>query len=357
MDVKTGEFMSYFRLIHLFVLSALAIAGGCGNGDSNPAPRSRDLAISVDAVIVRPQSLQDNIYSTGTLLANEEVELRSETSGRITGVFFEEGKKVKKGDLLLKINDRDLQAQLKRKQLEEDFAADDEYRKRALYDKQAISQQEFDQVHKTLNMIKAERELIESQIAKTEIQAPFDGTIGLRYISEGSYITPGTLAATMQNINPIKVEFSVPEKYASKLTSNSKITIQTGDYQDKYNGVVYAVEAKVDPGTRTLKARATVPNPSAKLIPGLFCKVEIMLEYIPDALMIPAEAVIPELNSEKVFVCRNGQAYSVPVTVGIRTDRNVQITDGLNPNDTLIVTGLLQLTDGKKVQAKISRTE
>jgi len=349
-SIKNHGWLILLMLLHLSFIS-------CDNQGEQQSSRGRNIATQVEAVVIQPMPIDNIIFTTGTLLANEEVELRSETSGRITGVFFEEGKKVKKGDLLLKINDRDLQAQLRRKQLEENFAADDEYRKRALYDKQAISQEEFDQSHKTLNMIKAEREVIESQIAKTEILAPFDGTIGLRYISEGSYITPGTLAATMQNIDPIKAEFSVPEKYASKLSRNSKISIQAGEAQAKYSGFIYAIEAKIDPATRTLKARATVPNPVARLIPGLFCKVEITLEHIPDALMIPAEALIPELNGEKVFVCRNGQAYSVPVTAGIRTERSVQITEGLNPNDTLIITGLLQLTDGKQVQVKSAAAE
>ncbi len=133
--------------------------------------------------------------------------------------------------------------------------------------------------------------------------------------------------------------------------------IQVGESPEQYQGIIYAVEAKVDPGTRTLKARATIPNPDTRLIPGQFCKVEIVLEHIPDAIMIPAEALIPELAGQKVFVCENGLVSSRPVTTGIRTEWEIQITTGLNPNDTLITTGLLQLTDGKQVRITSSATE
>lgn len=342
------------RLYLQFMLITLTLAGiiGCGKNPKPQAGRGSNAPMMVEAIIIQAQPIENKIFTTGTLLANEEVELRPETSGRVTGVFFNEGKKVKKGELLLKINDRELQAQLKRKQLEEAFAADDEHRKQILLEKEGISREEYDQALKALNMIKAEREVIESQIAETEIIAPFDGIIGLRYVSEGSYISPSTLVATMQDIDPIKVEFSVPEKYARQMTQNIKTAIQVGDSPAQYAGAIYAVESKVDPATRTLKARATVPNPQAALMAGLFAKVEIVLEQIPDALMIPAEALIPELTGEKVFICTDGKARSVPVTTGLRTEKSIQITQGLSPDDTLITTGLLQLTDGKPVQLK-----
>jgi membrane fusion protein (multidrug efflux system) len=307
-------------------------------------------ATPVEALVIHPQPLENKIVTTGTLMANEEVELRPEIDGRVTGVFFDEGKPVKKGELLLKINDRELQADLKSKQLEEKLAADDESRKRALVDINGISREEYDKALNNLNMIKAEREVIESKIAETEIFAPFDGVIGLRYVSEGGYVTTNTLVATMQDVDPIKVEFSVPERYAGKLTTGSKVSVQVGDAQDQYIGNIYAVEAKIDPTTRTLKARATIPNPGSKLIPGSFAKVEITLEKIPDALVIPTEAVVPELNGEKVYICENGKVRSQTVTTGIRTDKNIEVTQGLQPNDTLIITGLLQLSDGSTVQ-------
>lgn len=328
---------------------------GCGNGGNQPSPGGRGAeAITVETLILEPRPIERQIITTGSLMANEEVELRPEISGRVTGVFFEEGKRVKKDDLLLKMNDRELQAQLKRKQLEETLASDDERRKRSLLDINGISKEDYEKVLYGLNMIRAEVEVIESQLAETEIYAPFDGVVGLRYVSEGSVISSNTLVATMQDIDPIKVEFSIPEKYAGDLKIGTMIAVETGDSANVFEGNVYAVESKVDPATRTLKARARIPNPDGRLIPGSFGKVVITLQRIPDAMVIPAGALIPELNSQKVFLCENGKAVSIPVETGIRTDQEIQITKGLKAGDTLIVTGLLQIRDGRPVKTNAS---
>jgi len=342
------------RPIPLLALSCL-VAYGCGKGSSSQAgrnPGGGGAAIPVEVVVIQPQLFYNKISTTGTLLANDEVELRPEISGRVTGVFFEEGRRIKKGELLLKINDRELQAQLKRKLLEEKLSSDEELRKRRLLEISGISKEEYDRNLNTLKIIQAEREVIESQLAKTEILAPFDGVVGLRYVSEGSYVTPNMLVATMQNLDPMKAEFSVPEKYASQLKNGTEVLVRTGDSQKEYLGIVYAIESKIDLSTRTIKARARIPNPEEALIPGSFARVEITLEELPEAIVIPSGAVIPRINDEIVYVCRNGKAQSVSVKTGIRTESAIQITGGLIPGDTLIVTGLLQLADGKSVQIK-----
>jgi len=338
--------------ITLFAIIAV-ITGGCGESKSRLSDRrssGRGGKISVDAVVIQPQPLENKIYATGTILANEEVELRPEVSGRVIGVFFEEGGRVKKGQLLVKINDSELKAELKRKELEEKLASDEESRKRSLFDIHGISQEEYDKAVNALRMVQAEKEVVQSQLAETEIMAPFDGIIGLRHVSEGSFVTNNMLVATMQDVDPVKVEFSIPEKYARQIRKSTVVVVSVGDTPGERVGHVYAVESKIDPGTRTIKARATIPNPGEDLIPGSFAKVEIALENLPDAIVIPAEAIIPELNGVKVFTCRDGQARSVSVKTGIRTERSVQITDGLTAGDTLILTGLLQLSDGLAVK-------
>ncbi len=306
----------------------------------------------MEAQIVRPQLLRNMISTTGTLLANEEVELRSEISGRVTGVFFEEGKRVKRGEVLLKINDSELQAQLKRKEVEEKQASDQEDRQKKLREINVVSQEDYDRELNALHMIQADKEALQAQLAKTEVKAPFDGIIGLRYVSEGGYVSPNTLISTMQDIDPMKVEFSVPEKYAGQLKTGTEIMLRVGESQAQYSGAVYALESKIDPDTRTIKARAKIPHPGENMIPGSFAKVEITLDEVPNAIVIPSGAVIPRINDEIVYVCRNGKAQTAPVTTGLRTDSGVQITQGLASGDTLIVSGLLQLADGKAVEIK-----
>jgi len=345
------------RLKYFLFLPLLSyfLIGACEGGKSSLPQREsgRSVArIPVTAIVIQPQLLNNKIFTTGTLLANEEVELRPEVSGRVTDISFAEGSRVKKGEVLLRINDRELRAQLKRKEFEEKEASDKEARMRRLLELKGISQEEYDKAANALGMIKAEKEIIQSQLAKTEIVAPFDGMVGLRYVSEGSYVTSNMLVATMQDVDPIKVEFSVPEKYAKQIEQGSEITVRVGDSREEYKGSVYAAEAKIDPATRTIKARAKILNPKGDLIPGSFAKVDITLEQLPDAIVIPAESVIPEMSGEKVFICVDGKVRSVPVKIGIRTETGVQIVEGLNPQDTLVVTGLLQLTDDKAVQIK-----
>lgn len=336
------------------VVFALIVAVGCSNGSSTPARGAGrgGAASPVEVVVISLQPLKNKISATGTLLANEEVELRPEISGLVTGVFFKEGQKVSKSELMLKINDRELQAQLKRKSLEEKLASVEEARKRRLFEIKGISQEEYDKSLNALRIIQAEREVLESQLAKTEVRAPFAGVVGLRHVSDGSYVSPLMLIATMQDLDPIKAEFSIPEKYAPRLKTGTGVLVRAGDSPREFQGTLYAIESKIDPGTRTIKARARIPNPEGAMIPGAFARVEIMLEEIPDAILVPAGAIIPELAGQKVYVCKGGQAKSVPVQIGIRTEKDVQITSGLSVNDSLIVTGLLQLSEGKKIQAR-----
>jgi len=343
------------KMFPLLILLPILLIGGCNSGKSGPPGRQSGMAaakVPVDVVVIRPQLLNDEIFTTGTLLANEEVELRPEVSGRVTSISFAEGRRVKKGDVLLRINDRDLRAQLKRKEFEEKEASDNEVRMRRLLELKGISQEDYDKAANALGMIRAEKEVIGSELAKTEIVAPFDGMVGLRYVSEGSYVTSDMLVATMQDVNPIKVEFSVPEKYAKEIKQGSEITVRVGDSGEEYKGSVYAVEAKIDLATRTMKARARIPNPKGDLIPGSFAKVNITLQQLPNAIVIPAESIIPEMNGQKVFICVDGKVRSVPVKTGIRTETGVQIVEGLSPQDTVVVTGLLQLTDDRAVQIK-----
>lgn len=346
-----------YTFLFLVFSSLLVLACKSGKG-SLPGRQSGTSAakLPVDAMVIQPQLLDNNIITTGTLLANEEVQLKPEIAGKVTDVLFTEGSRVSKGDLLLKMNDRELEAQLKGKEIEEKQASDLESRARHLFEIKGISQEDYDKTANTLNMIRAQREAIQAEIAQTEIVAPFDGIIGLRYVSPGTYVSTEMLVATLDDIDPVKVEFSVPEKYAKQIKKGNTITARVGDSETEYKGTVYAVESKIDLETRTIKARAKIPNPKRDLIPGSFAKVEIILEQLPHAIVVPSESVIPELNGDKVFICVNGKVRSIPVKSGIRTETGIQIVEGLNPQDTLILTGLLQLSDGKAVEIRDLRS-
>ncbi|GAB3172299.1 efflux RND transporter periplasmic adaptor subunit [Telluribacter humicola] len=306
----------------------------------------------VSVMVVEPTNLDDVVKTTGTVLANEEVEIRSEVSGKIINLYFKEGQYVQRGALLLRINDDDLQAQLKKFEYNKKLAEDNEARQRRLLEIEAISQREYEISLTSVKTIEADIENIRAQIAKTSVRAPFSGKLGLRYVSEGSYITPTTRISTLTNTNPAKVEFSVPAKYADAIRNGSRIEFQVESSERKHEGQVYAVDPKIDPQTRTLQMRATSPNPSGTLLPGAFARIELVIGNNGTAITIPNEALIPEQQGHKVFVVKNGKASSRMVELGARGERSVEIVNGLSSGDTLIVTGILQVKPEGPVEVR-----
>ena len=336
----------------LLVLVLLFTGYGCGKKTSQNGERTRGrkARATVEVQVVKPELLLNTVFTTGSILANEKIELRPEVSGLLTGIYFDEGALVPKGKLLVKIDDQDLQAQLQKNEAQGKLLSDDEYREKKLLEIKAISQEEYEDAYNQLMLNKADEQLLQAQIAKTEISAPFTGEIGLRQVSPGSYVASNTLIATLQQLDPVKMEFEVPEKYSSYIKKGMEVSFTAGDMDSTFKAKVYAYESSINLDTRTLKARALCPNPKDLLRPGVFTHVSIVLERFPDALKIPSEAVVTEVNGSSVFICKNGKAKYVSVKTGIRTDSDIQITQGLAPGDSLIVSGLLQITDGSPVR-------
>jgi membrane fusion protein (multidrug efflux system) len=321
-----------------------------GNSKSGqPVSSSRDQAPSVRTYVVHPEKLGAKVVTVGTILSNEEVDLRSEISGKVVKLFFKEGSTVKKGAVLVKLNDAEQQAQLLRAQHRQTLAELSENRQQQLFERKLSSQEEYDSAITELNIVKADVQLINAQIDKTEIRAPFDGAIGLRYVSEGSYISPTTRIATLQDNSSVKVDFALPEKYAVAIKPGDKITFTIQGSSRTFNGTVYALDSKIDQATRTLHLRALCPNNDGALIAGAFANVEVVFKE-KEALVVPPEALIPELKGHKVFVYKDGKAVSRSVETGIRTDQSIEITNGLQPGDSLITSAILQLRDGMAVR-------
>jgi len=305
--------------------------------------------LPVQGLVIKPSDLDNRIFTSGTILPDESVDLSSEASGKITAIYFREGERVKKDDLLLTINDADLQAQLQRLKYQEALLVEREFRQRKLLEKEAVSQEVYDRALADLNTNRAEKLMIEAQIAKTRVKAPFDGVIGLRMVSEGSYITPNTRIASLVKTQPVKIEFSIPERYATDAGPGNSITFTIGTSGKNFSARVYAIEPMIDQSTRTLRLRAIYPNPDMEVIPGSFATVELVLRTYYEAVSIPTEALVPILGAQTVYLYRSGKAEPVEVETGIRTADMIQITAGLNPGDTLITTGILQLRKGMAV--------
>lgn len=336
----------------LGILALLVIPKLTDNSSSSTqaGDNSRDNRLSVDVFVTEPRIFENKIFTTGSLLANEDVNLRSEISGKITQLKLEEGKAVGEGELLIKINDSELQAQLRQANYRVSLAEVRERRQRQLLEKGGISQEDYDATLNELNVLKAEAALTQAQIEKTEITAPFDGIVGLRFVSNGSYISPTTEIATLQSIDPIKLEFSVPERYAGEVQEGDRVIFSVQGFDSDFEAAIYAIEPRIDPQTRTLKIRARAGNPDGKLLPGAFANLELILQEIEGALLIPSIAVIPELQGQKVFLLKNGKVQEQQVVTGIRTENEVQILEGVAEGDTVLTTGLLQVRNGTEVR-------
>jgi membrane fusion protein (multidrug efflux system) len=301
-------------------------------------------ALPVNLQVARTESFTEILPVTGSIEANESVVLKSEVSGKITGIYFNEGQRVARGTLLIKVYDDDLRAQLAKAQANLKLCEDQELRQRQLLEKEAVSRQEYDVSYAGLQSAQADVALLEAQISETSITAPFDGVVGFRKVSPGEYITPGTDIAALVNDNPAKIQFAVPEKYSRMIGRNTVIRYRLEGRFGERTATVYAVEPTIDPSTRTLQLKALAPNPDGRLIPGAMAKIDVQMEAQNNAVLIPAEAILSESAGQKVYLYRGGKAQPAMVETGARTSNRVEIIKGIVPGDTLITTGMMQIT-------------
>lgn len=327
---------------------ALPKIGGSDEGSSGSTQSSAPMG--VDATVVRAGTMTERLRTTGTLRADESVELTPEASGKITAIRFEEGARVEAGALLVQINDAELQAEKQRLEHRLQLASDRAERQKTLLAEGGVSQEEYDATANEVEVLKAELSRVEAQIEKTQVRAPFRGVVGLRAVSEGAYVSPQTRITTLQRIHPIKVDFSVSEQYASRVRAGQPITFSVRGLDRSLDGEVYAADTEVSSDTRTLQLRARAPNPDGTLRPGMFADVTVTLGSIDDALVVPSFAVVPTLDGQRVFLYEDGTAQPQNVTLGIRTDSTVQVTDGLSLRDTVITSGIQELRAGLPVR-------
>jgi membrane fusion protein (multidrug efflux system) len=305
--------------------------------------------VKADAYIVQTKLLEDNIEIPGSLVANETTDIHPEVSGLITGIYFKEGGYVGKGALLVKLNDADLQAQKKKLQVQLQVARQNESRSEALLKIQGISRQDYEAVALQVTNVNADLAVIQTQIEKTNIRAPFSGKIGLRMVSPGAYISPASTISTISQTNQLKIDFTVPERYIRQVGFGQLVNFKVDGSDRTYAARVVASESNITQDTRTLQVRASVQGDQTGLTPGNFAKVTLNFEPDPNAIVIPSQAIIPQARGKKVYLYNGGQAKFVDVTTGLRDSANVQITSGLKVGDTVLVTGLLSLKPDAKV--------
>ena len=336
-------------LIMLFNIGFISCSSGGSGGKESSLKLKEKQQTRVDAIIAKSSLLINEISVSGSLLPYEEVALMNEIAGRVVMINLPEGRFVKKGTLLVQLFDDDLQANLKKLKTQLSIQEKIYERQSELLKVNGISQYDYDQTFLQVNSIKADIEVQQSLIRKSEVLAPFDGVIGLKNVSLGAQVTPSTLLATIRMVDKLKLDFSIPEKYSSEIKSGLKVKFTISGNDKQYDATVFASEGGIDANTRNLRVRAIVINKSDQLIPGGFTNVHLTLGENKNAIMIPAQALIPQERNKSLIVSKNGKAHFVLVNTGIRKESTVEILTGINSGDTVVVNGLLFLKEGAKL--------
>ncbi len=349
-----------FSIIAIILVVAVIIYFNQSDTRETAGPKAdvaeeRDTRIRVDAKVVDYEVFNEQLVLTGSLLANESVELSSEISGKVERIYFDEGQYVKKGQILVQTNVAELRANLKRLKYTAELNKETVNRLKQLLERGAVSQEEYDIAFTQQKTNEAEIQSLEAQIAKSRISSPFSGYVGLRYISEGSYITPTTQIASLYNTNPIKIQFAVPSRYSTVVKQGNEITFTTEASTEERKATVYAIEPQIDPVTRTLTVRAKCPNPDNTLIPGQFIRINLTLDSNPETILVPTTAIMPKSEGHQVYTIKDGVAFANDVQLGVRTSGRVEILTGVEKGDTVVIVGVPQLKD--RTEVKIKRLE
>lgn len=296
---------------------------------------------SVDVLIASLQPVTNIIEANGTVIANESVELRPEVSGRLTYLNVPEGKQVGQGTVLARINSADLEAQVHKSKVQLDLAEKTEQRLKQLLDVQGINQTDYDAVVNQVNSLKADIAYTQTLIDKTIIRAPFSGTIGLRQVSPGAYVSSATIIATVQKSGKVKIDFTLPEEYSDLIKTGGTVDVEVDAANEiRQKATIIAVESQVNTQTRNIVVRALLqdglPNP------GAFVKVYVGTSgNDKKAIMVPTNSIIPDDRNSQLILVKKGKASFVNVKTGVRSANNVEITKGINAGDTIVVTGVL----------------
>jgi len=342
-------FIAAFLKSCFFICIALS---SCGKKEKALEPKlnNKKPLLKVDTFVVVAKSLSQDIEVPGSLIPFEETEIHPETSGRVTEILFREGSTVTKGTVLVKLFDGDLMAQYNKLKIQLKVAEQTLNRYDALLKINGVSQQEYDQYKLSVNSLQADMQILETNIEKTRIRAPFTGTLGLRNISLGAYINPQTIITSIRQVNQLKLDFTVPEKYSSQMKVGSVIKFSLESDNLNHTATIIATENNIASDSRSLRVKARVNQSNSKLIAGAFVKVKCNLGTNNAALMIPSEAVIPKARNKQVLLYKDGFAKVEIVKTGIRDSSMIEITSGLQIGDTILTTGLLAIKPGASVK-------
>ena len=310
-------------------------------------------AVVVEAAAVRVQPIRQEVSAIGTLRSEDSIVLRPELAGVVVGIGFDEGQPVRKGQMLVSLDNSIYQAELNQAQASLTLSQANHQRAAELLAKGAASQRTRDETLAKMRMDEASVALARARMAKTRIAAPYDGVAGLRKVAVGDYVTPGQELVTLDVIDPIKLEFRVPELYLAQVAMGQMVKFQLDALPGReFEAKVYAIDPQVDTDGRSLAIRARANNDDRALRPGLFARAMLGLAQHDNAILIPEEAIIPQGTDHFVYRVAAGKAAMTQVATGIRRDNMVEIVSGLSPSDVVVTAGQLKLHDGAAVSVR-----
>jgi membrane fusion protein, multidrug efflux system len=350
------------RFVLLVLLAALAGGGyygyrsfkaGAEQAQARALATPQSAGVPVEVARVEMMTVNEEVEALGTLAADESVVIAPEIAGRVISLGFREGERVAKGQDLVRLDTAILDAELKQAQADLTLARDTYDRQRSLVQRGAGTQVALEESTARLASNEARVQLAKAKLAQSTIVAPFNGVVGLRSVGVGDYVSVGKQLITLTNIDPIKVDFRVPEIFLSRLKVGQAIQLQVDAVPDRrFTGTIFAIDPVVDVNGRAIRLRAAIPNADLILKPGLFARITITIDQRENAIVIPEMAVVPDGIGKIVYVVEGGKARRVPVELGKRLPGKVEIVKGLTPQMQIVTSGQMRLREGSTVAIK-----
>ncbi len=337
------------KIRYLVVL--VAVFAACKSKKEPPKPQNTaPQVVLVDVLVASTSSINNSIEVNGSVVAFESTELRPEINGRLTYLNIPEGSYVSQGTVLARINDADLVATMNKSKVQLELAQKTEERLRKLLSISGINQADYDAALNQVNSLKADMAFTQAQIDKTSVRAPFSGTLGLRMVSPGAYVTSATILATLQQTDRAKIDFTVPEIYSHLINKGGTVSVLTSQSNTPGKAVITATEPIVDATSRNLKVRTIYQG--GRLTPGSFVKVMLNAGTSNNSVMVPTNAIIPDAKAKKLVVVKDGKGKFVDIETGLRTSSTAEVTKGISPGDSIVVTGVLFVRPNSAVKVR-----
>lgn len=323
-----------------------SVPGTSGAAKGGPAG-----PIAVEVFQVKPTTVLEDLQAVGSLQSNESVILRPEVSGRISAIGFKDGQEVRKGQMLIALDNSLNAAEVAQMQAENDLALANLKRSEDLASRKFISSSAQDTAASNAQVADAKLKLAQARLSKMRILAPFDGVVGIRGVSLGDYVKDGTDLVNVEDVRILKVDFRLPERNLTQVKVGQNIEVVADALPgERFSGQIDAINPRIDANGRSLELRARLDNTGGKLRPGMFVRVRVIVGERTNALMVPEEAIVPQGAEFHVYKVVDGQARRVPVRIGVRRDALVEIVDGLAPGDQVVTAGMRLSRDGQPVR-------